>query len=468
MLADYPNPDGWRLYAGDAFDGGILDRELREARVVLSNPPYEAFSQEEQRRYSDLRTSHKFAELAWHVLEAKPDMIGLIMPQVFLGGSKYRKLRAAFVETYPSIRLLKLPDRIFQHSEADTVLVTALRSPDIATAGITLGQVHRRDLQDFYMSHQPSWEGPLTFDAFIKGNQEGVLQDLWTYLETLPSLGDFAQIHRGIEFNLPLETHFSELISEETRPGFKPGLQNAEESLEPYFIKNVRFLNLSPQVQRRNAYKLPWHQPKVVVNTHRRSRGLWKLTAAPDYTGLVCYRNFNAIWLNNATLLPEVLSAILNSPLASAFVSAHDAQRDIRKETLEALPIPQLSPEHTRRITSLVAQYQSLRKDAPEPGINTPRFDAEALDIFKEIDAEVLDAYDISPKLERQLLDLFSNERRPVPFTFQGYFPEEFKPYISWKAFSSGQMERAGAKRTVSRLRFINDPVISRALSDLD
>ena len=39
MLADYPNPDGWRLHGADALCSDLFDQELDAARIVLCNPP---------------------------------------------------------------------------------------------------------------------------------------------------------------------------------------------------------------------------------------------------------------------------------------------------------------------------------------------------------------------------------------------------------------------------------------------
>jgi len=49
--------------------------------------------------------------------------------------------------------------------------------------------------------------------------------------------------------------------------------------------------------------------------------------------------------------------------------------------------------------------------------------------LFLHIDAEVLRLYELPPRLERQLLDIFSGwERQGVPFHLDRYFPDDYEP----------------------------------------
>ena len=51
MLADYPNPDGWRLHNGDAFASPVFEDELRKANIVLCNPPFGRFRRHDKTKY---------------------------------------------------------------------------------------------------------------------------------------------------------------------------------------------------------------------------------------------------------------------------------------------------------------------------------------------------------------------------------------------------------------------------------
>lgn len=125
MLADYPNPDGWRLLEGDAFSSPLLVTELSRARVVLCNPPFEDFTPDERAQYAGLRSVNKAAEILRRTLETPPDLLGFVLPRPFIDGQYYREARRSLRDTYASIELITLPDSAFQHSRMETVLLIA-------------------------------------------------------------------------------------------------------------------------------------------------------------------------------------------------------------------------------------------------------------------------------------------------------------------------------------------------------
>jgi hypothetical protein len=73
------------------------------------------------------------------------------------------------------------------------------------------------------------------------------------------------------------------------------------------------------------------------------------------------------------------------------------------------------------------------------------------------LDAEVLKLYDLPPRLERQLLDLFTEvERKGVGCEFRGYYPPGLDAYVPLHELISEEYERSTlghfreAPRTVS------------------
>src|ERR1035441_3208988 len=124
-LADYPNSNGWRLIEEDAFSGPALERELARANIVLCNPPFGDFSEQERASIRGVGRPNKAAEALRRVLEHPPAMLGFVLPRSFTQGALYEPLRKRLAEVYPQTFLLVLPDIAFQHSEAETVLVIA-------------------------------------------------------------------------------------------------------------------------------------------------------------------------------------------------------------------------------------------------------------------------------------------------------------------------------------------------------
>ncbi|MCH7698588.1 MAG: SAM-dependent DNA methyltransferase [Chloroflexi bacterium] len=466
MLADYPNPDGWRLDRGDAFSSPTFDQQLRRSSIVLSNPPFEDFSQEE-RRSAPVASAHKPAELLRRLLQSPPAMMGLVLPRVALTGLGYKESRARLRETYGSLEVVALPDSVFRHSEADVALLLAydLGKP---TSRLAAAEVYDDGLQDFYLWHRPSYQREVQADSVyseLDNDQIWIsqLQDVWKGTTRMPRLGELAEIHRGIEFSIPLRTNPEQLIADRPRSNFARGLHTVEDSLEPYRVSATEYLNVSPEFQRTGAYKWPWDDPKVIVNARRRSRGHWRITAASDSEGLVCYQNFHAIW-PNSELPIEVLAAILNGPVANAFIATEEAQRDIRISTLKELPIPNMSARQSQAVSSLVRRYVAWR-GARAPSITSMEM---GRDLLLQIDAEVLRAYDFSPRVERRILDFFMGQSRPGPVDFTEYFPQEFKPSLPLFRYISDELSRATATSTLQRLPIVDDAAISEALAEID
>lgn len=471
MLADYPNPDGWQIHAGDVFNSAILNQELRSANIVLSNPPFEDFTAPERNQYTGLSSVHKPAELLRRVLEASPKMIGMVLPRIFLHGRGYKQIQTELKGKFGSLEVLALPDNVFQHSEADVALLLAYDAGRV-TSRIRVSEVYEHDLESFFVTHKPSYEAEVSagHDSTELVPSEiwlGPLDEVWKATEPLPRLGEIAEIHRGIEYHLPFSQYGGYLVSDQPRAGFHAGVHTVEDSLEPFLITGTVYLNTSNEVRRRNAFQLPWDQPKLIVNARRRTRGHWKITAAPDRHGLVCYQNFHAVWPEDGLSI-DVLAAILNGPVANAFVSVRERQRDIRIRTLSDVPIPSIGVEHQQVISSLVREYSETRRRSMDPEQAGEDSMEECRALLIQIDAEVLRAYNLAPRLERAVLDYFRGHMRPGPVEFDQYFPADFMPYLPWYRYISQEMEHATAKSTLGRLPVIRDAGVSEALSQVD
>ena len=71
-----------------------------------------------------------------------------------------------------------------------------------------------------------------------------------------------------------------------------------------------------------------------------------------------------------------------------------------------------------------------------------------------EMDAAVLHAYDLPPRLERQLLDLFAGvPRKGVGCTFTGYYPPGFSSCLPLHLLLSERFQRAAADVTSDRFK---------------
>jgi hypothetical protein len=297
--------------------------------------------------------------------------------------------------------------------------------------------------------------------------QNSTLAAVWEAVAALQTLGQIATVHRGIEYNLPFDENEGRLLSAAPRADFTPGLARADDDFEPFFVSRHEYLNTRPEVMRRQAYLLAWAKPKVLANAARKSRGWWVLAAVPDHTGLVASQRFHGIWPMSDWPI-EVIAAILNGPVANAFLAERITNRDNRIQTLNQVPVPNLGIAQREEIAALVGQYRHLRGEWLANPSETPRFIERSREALLRIDAAVLTAYDLHPRTERLLLDCFTGEERPGPAQFTGYYEPGFQSALPLRMIVSGELREARADRVMARMPVFYDPVITEALADLD
>src|SRR4030095_8246200 len=161
----------------------------------------------------------------------------------------------------------------------------------------------------------------------------------------------------------------------------------------------------------------------------------------------------------------EFLWGLCNSPFANAYVYTHTGKRDVLTGMMRAMPVPHLAASAIQRVVEAVHTY--FEAVAPSVGGGmTFAFDSHAAcTLLQHVDAEILRLYDLPPRLERQLLDLFSGyERLGVPFDFRRYFPEDFEPYFPLCIYLSEEYQRSTAGALRKRYKPMTDPAILAAL----
>ncbi len=106
----------------------------------------------------------------------------------------------------------------------------------------------------------------------------------------------------------------------------------------------------------------------ALANSARRSRGPWRMAAAYDSSGLFASQAFFGIWPNDTSLPPEALEAILNGPLANAFLTERASNQDFTNELLKQLPLPKR--KRLEDITETVRRYRAARLAVHKHGLD--------------------------------------------------------------------------------------------------
>ena len=433
ILADYPNANGWAVSEVDLFQSYQLRERMKTATIVLCNPPFEDFSKAERTKYPDAaaRSVSKPVVALETALDFSPAAVGFVLPEPFIKGPQYRAQREKIEKKYRDIELVALPDRTFKHAVIRSSLLIAreLREPQSgSTTTLTSTIVEVRDREQFLRFGKPT---AMRTSLRASGQPNGALwinelQDLWDYLGRYRTVGDIASAHRGIEWQGGQST----AISRSPKRGAVAGI-GAANAIYAFAISDPAYLDVRPQNLRGGAINLSWSENKLLTNAARLSRGPWCFAAAVDREGLVASQQLYGIWPKEGTNL-EALCALLNGPLANAYLAVHSPPDRIRRGTVLSIPIPRNVPD---RVGELARQY--ARVVAQGNDLFSERRTERADTLLNEIDATILRAYDLPPRLEKELLEFFRDEPRPTLHEWSHWLPKNFQSYIPLHEFYS-------------------------------
>lgn len=447
-LADFPNLGGWKITQGDVFREGVLTNYLRQAGVVLCNPPFADFELEEREQYK-LRSPLKPVELLYRVLEDlhPSGVIGFVLPRIIIDGQGYKEIRKRLAERFANIDLTILPDRAFD-ADTESGLLVATEPIPHDNCRVVFSKVRDNEVawRQFQLRHEVTSKHIVELSPEEAKERIYVpdLPDVWDYLIHYPQLGKVAELHRGIEWSLPLTVNGVEtgnrakLVKEEPEEGFMLGVA-PQTRFNVFEVPRMFYLSRREREQRGNAFEYAWEKPKVILNKNARSRGHWRLAAFPDTEGVIAYQGFTGIWSTDSRYDEWILSAIINSPVANAFVATREGKTNITIETLKKIPVPHFTESQRERLRSFVKRYQEATK-LPALMRNS---DDDPEQLLKEIDALVLAGYRMPPRLERQLLDFFRGHYdRPASHEFGDYFPLDFEAYFSLSEYLSPEFAK--------------------------
>jgi hypothetical protein len=220
-------------------------------------------------------------------------------------------------------------------------------------------------------------------------------------------------------------------------------------------IPKIVGFNLDKEAIRRPLSRFPTGNPQVLINYSPVSREAWRIKACLDQRGRAAGGRFITVRPKSAHIKAIHLWAILNSPIANAFVYTHLGKRDIIAGTLKKMPLPKLSSDQAAQIERAALHYYSIASDGPLFNNSaTPEGIREAL---LAMDAAVLRAYDLPARLEHELLTLFWRvERKGVGCQFDGYYGPDSRPFQSLYVRLSEEFQRSTAGQILQRRQILN------------
>lgn len=476
-LADIPNPNGWDLQQGDMFASNVLRREAAEAGIILANPPFENFSESDRQRYGreGFPTSHvnKAAEMVARIVPTmKPGgVIGLVLPQGFLRSAGAETIRQAILTGFEVRQIAVFPDKVFAFADSESAILLARRPAQVTATRplVSYSAVREADWVGFRERYRVSWARDVSIArlAAQPGHSLRIpeLDEVWEWLSPSPQLSSIASVGKGLDFRGRDLPQGVEPYSSRRRAFDVPGYKRVPRGWLIHELPSPVWMTSRKEAI--GALRLgAWTgNPQVIVNYAPVSRGPWRLKAGLDREGHAITSCFLALRPFTEHITLEFLWALCNSPVANAFVYCHLMKRHVLTGDLRAAPVPAAASSSIERVARAAAAYlEHMAK--PARLLQAGPDMAHAKRLLLTMDAEVLRLYDLPPRLERQLLDLFEGHQRSgVPFRFASYYPPGFRPFLPLHLLLSEDYQRTTAAELRQRASPEKSATVLAALS---
>jgi len=269
------------------------------------------------------------------------------------------------------------------------------------------------------------------------------LDDVWSYCErSFPKLNSISEGGQGLIYegkDLPPET---KTFDRKRFAGAVKGYVLFDSDVELHGLPAEYWMSLAPEAIRRKMWGSEINRAQILLSYSPVGVEPWRLKALIDRKGRPVTSRFLVFRITNQEWSLDALWAVLNSPLANAFIYAHTTDRDITTGTARRMPVLPCSGESLQKVERLVAEYFTLLdENDTQFGVNV---EDKARHLLLSIDAEVMRLYDLPPKMEKRVLDLFQGvQRKGVDFSFTGYYPEGFESAIPLHEYLSEEYQRS-------------------------
>lgn len=476
-LADIPHGNRWDLVQGDMFVGSTLEERSASCGVLLANPPFTKLSEAERREYlkagvADVTLTKPVEMLRRTLPHLTPGAcFGVVVPKGFLHNREGAALRKKMLDDFEMAEIDVFADNLFEKADHEVAILLGRRNIGRAKSPMMwFRRVREADTKAFQHRFSFSFENQVDVSQLIVGDTANLriteLDELWRYLADCPKLADLATIKQGISHlgkgKLPKN---SWTIHDPPRAGETLGYANPGDDLAIFATPKRVGINMSPEVISNERGGGSTGRPQVLLNYARASRGPWRLRATVDESGLALTSRFAAVRPIENEITVMYLWALLNSPVANAFAYCYLGV-DILVGTIREMPVPRWSSTQTIQIAKAALLYRELAT-SPGPLFNTSATSEGLKRALLEMDAAVLRAYNLPPRLERELLDLFAGaERKGVGCDdFRGYYPPGFQSHLPLHFLISDRFEDAAANRVGARFAAAPSPYVSAVLA---
>ena len=449
-LTDIPNPDGWDLKAENMFLGERLSTQAKKNTILLANPPFDNFTPQDKLEYSEksaeLSFTNKAAEMLWRTLSQLPEggVFGVVLPQTILHSDNAAALRKLIIEKFELKEICLFPDKVFSFSDAESAVIIGRRRPVSGKTSVSYRRIRERQLASFRLDPSLVKVGAVPQSRFIDQPSYSLnlpeLEEVWVALREHPTLESVSALGQGLIYRGRDLPRGSMTYADEEFGGGQLGFVTFDRGLLLTELPSRHCLNLDASVIRRAMSGTSVGKAQVLLNYAPASRGPWRLKALIDRQGHPVTSRFIAVRPRAGSLTLETLWALLNGPIANAYVYSHLGKRDNIVGDIRKIPLPK------QHVSAALDRAVGAYWDALSNQMQTE--DLERL--LLRVDAESLKLYDLPLELEQQVLSLFTDWKRVgVPFTQTRYMPAALEGKVGFWEF----LEMEGAWSATNRER---------------
>ncbi len=470
-LADVPNPNGWDLQSGDMFMSDVLAEETKRCRILLCNPPYERFSSADKLRYEKsgfvVRPSKAVELLNRTVKHLAPGAVfGVVVPQGVLQSKEAKEIRALLLREFEIREVSLFADKVFAEADAETAVILGRRRTEAGKSSnkVTFRRVREESVVQFSENYSFDSEHVASITQLDVHPDKHLyipdLPDVWAHISGNPTLGDVAGIGEGFSFA-------EKGLIEKARLA---GMRQTVDSVPTYLtgVSRLSIWNLPEQIwlSPKRTPVQPWRngdhtsKPQILVNHIRVMRGPWRMKALMDPKGHAVNNTYLTVRPRKGEPRITFVWAILNSPLANAYIHCHTFRRHIYDGLLASLPLPTQWQDHVVPIVAAANAYLKLVRKIDEFTLQIDQ-SSVVCDALLNMDAAVMRAYDLPIRHERAVLDLFrlphgpkkNRRRKGVGCEFGDYYPAEFKSLVPLHKYISANYRRSTVENVATRMK---------------
>ena len=390
--------------------------------AIVGNPPYvgnDTLPDDQKQLYRTRYLTGKCFDLYQCFIErgierlAPNGLLGLILPNTFLTGQSYERLRALLLDSVELVEIVDLPQDVFEGVKVDNVLLFVRKKAPTSSTNVGIKLLATRSDKSRVAARD--WDQSYTVDQYALADGPGRRINLAL---TPPIRQLFTRIERE---SSTLEAHFDVcdgLIPYETKAQASRSAHTAfkrragwdklirAKAVARYSVSWLgEWIHYGPHLWRKRDARF-FTQPKILLHAMRNKTLARRLVGALDRSGLYNTDNLvNVIAkpVGNVTL--EVLLAVLNSRLVNFWYRLKYPNVNINPNELATVPIPAFG-KHEAQLIELVESLNDAQAKLTHAKTEKDKnfYGAKVTGLDRDVDNLVTRAFKLTDD-ERRLLE---------------------------------------------------------------